>query len=73
MEYILPNAVQDPSIWEDSHVDVGHDNVMEMALTFVGEEKVGHPDFARVVECQILHPTYSKKEMRMFKRKCPLN
>lgn len=53
----LPNAVQNPSVWKNSHVDVGHDNVMEMAFTFVGKEEIGHPDFARVVECQILHST----------------
>ena len=54
MRQILPDAVQDPAVGEDSHVDVGHDDVVEVALAFVGEEQIGHPHFARVVQSQVL-------------------
>lgn len=55
--HILPDTVQDPSIWEDSHVDIWHNNVVEVSLAFVGEKQVRHPDFAWVVESEVLHPT----------------
>jgi len=54
---VLPDTVQDPSIWEDSHVDIGHDDVVEVSLAFVGEKQVRHPHFARIVEGEIFHTT----------------
>ena len=39
----LPYAVEDLSIWEDSDVDVGHDDVVEVAGFLVLKESIGHP------------------------------
>jgi hypothetical protein len=50
---VLPDAVEDPSVGEDAHVDVGHDDVVEMSLSLVGEEQVGHPHFVGVGQRQI--------------------
>ena len=52
-------------MWEDSHVDVGHNDVVKVPFAFVGEKQVGHPDFARVVESQVLHPTWWGKKNRI--------
>lgn len=57
---ILPDTVQDPSIWEDSHVDIGHNDVVEVSLAFVGEKQVRHPHFTRIVESEIFHPTWKQ-------------
>ena len=51
---VLPDAVEDASVGEDADVDVGHDDVVEVALSFVGEEQVGHPHFVGIRQRQIL-------------------
>lgn len=38
------DAVQDGSVREDAYVDVGHDDVVEVAFFLVGEEEIRHPD-----------------------------
>ena len=43
--FVLPDAVENPAIWENSYVDVGNEDVVEAALLFVPEERIGHPDF----------------------------
>ena len=40
----FPDAVEHPSIREYSNVDVGNKDVVEAALFFVAEERVGHPN-----------------------------
>ena len=50
----LPDAVEDVAAGEDAHVDVGHDDVVEVALPLVGEEQIGHPDLVRVGQRQVL-------------------
>lgn len=58
-EWDLPDAVQYVARWEDSHVDVGHDDIVKVPLSLVREEQIRHPDFARVVEGQVFHPAYA--------------
>jgi len=60
-----PDAVEDPSVREDAHVDVGHDDVVEMSLSLVGEEQIRHPDFARIGQRQIFEFTCAKKRRKM--------
>ena len=44
-QFASPDAVEDAPIRENSDVDVGNEYVVEAALFFVAEERVGHPDF----------------------------
>lgn len=66
----LPDAVQYKARWEDSHVDVGYDYVMKVAFSFIREEKIWHPYFARIVEGQIFHTTCAiNKQMEISIKK----
>lgn len=58
---ILPNAVEDPAVGEDAHVHVGYDDRVEVALSFVGEEQIGHPHFARIGQRQVLEFAFQKQ------------
>jgi hypothetical protein len=49
-----PDAVEDASVWEDADVDIGHDDVVKVSLSLVGEEQVGHPHFVGIRQRQIL-------------------
>jgi hypothetical protein len=42
-ELNIPNTVEDGTIWKYSDVDVGHDDVVEVALLLIGEEEIRHP------------------------------
>ena len=53
---------------EDPHVDVGYDDVVEVALSFVGEEQIRHPHFARIGQCQILEFTCAKKKEKIHQK-----
>ena len=53
----LPDAVEYFSVGEDANVDVWHYNVMKVTFTLVGEEEIGHPDFVRICQRQILQFT----------------
>jgi len=69
----LPDAVQYKARWEDSHVDVGYDYVMKVAFSFIREEKIWHPYFARIVEGQIFHTTcaiHKQMEISFKKELC---
>lgn len=54
---VLPDTVQDVSVWEDSNVDIGYDDVMKMAFAFVGEEQIRHPDLIWIGKRQVLQFT----------------
>ena len=49
----LPNAVENGAIGEDADVDVGHDDVVKVSLSFVGEEEIGHPDFVGIRQREV--------------------
>ena len=55
-----PDAVEDGAVGEDAHVDVGHDNVVKMALAFIREEQIGHPNFARVRKSQVFNFAFNQ-------------
>ena len=63
---VLPDAIENHAIRIDSDVDIGDDDVVEVASLLVSEESVRHPDLAGVGDgevgdlvCQwrILHTT----------------
>ena len=37
----------------NAHVDVGHNQIVEVAVSLVGEEQIRHPDLLRVGQRQI--------------------
>ena len=45
-----PDAVEDFAVGEDAHVDVGYDNVVKMALAFIREEQIRHPNTVGIGE-----------------------
>ena len=51
----LPDGVEDGAIGEDTNVDIGYDYVVEMSFTFIREEQIGHPNFARVRKSQVFN------------------
>ncbi len=55
-----PYAVEDVTVGKDSHVNVVHENGMKVALLFVPEERVRHPDLARIRQGEILESTYEE-------------
>ena len=48
-----PDAVQHVSIWEDSNVQIGSQNVVKTSNLLISKESVGHPDFGRIDQCQV--------------------
>ena len=61
IELTSPDAVQNGAVGRYSHVDVGDDDVVLVAFPLVGEEQVGHPHFARIVQSQIFDFTFKSK------------
>jgi len=49
----LPDAVKYVSVWEDSDVKIGLDDVVELAVLLVPEKGVRHPNFARIGHRQV--------------------
>ena len=50
----LPDAVQNTSIRENSDVDVGNEDVVEATLLLVAKERVWHPHFCWVGQCEVV-------------------
>lgn len=50
-----PDTVEDGAVREDADVDIGHDDVVEVALLLVGEEQVRHPYPGGVRQSQVLY------------------
>lgn len=57
----LPNAVENVSIGKDSDVEVGLDDLVEVALLLIAEEGVGHPHLARVRQGKVANSTYTRQ------------
>ena len=62
----LPYTVEYFAVGEDANVDVGHDDVMKMALALVGEEEIGHPDLIRIRQCQVLQFTCDRYSRSVY-------
>ena len=43
IDYHSPNTVENFAIRKDADVDIGDDDVVKMAFSFVREEQIGHP------------------------------
>ena len=61
-----PDTVEDVAIWKDPDVQVGQDDVVEVAVLFVLEEKVGHPNHVGVSEGQVRNATCGGGIYRSF-------
>jgi hypothetical protein len=60
----LPDAVKDVAVGINAHVDVGHDQIVEVAVSLVGEEQIRHPDLLRVGQRQIFDLAFTKGTAR---------
>ena len=49
-----PDAVEDVAVGKHPDIEVGGQDIVEIADLLVPEEGVRHPDFARLRDCQIL-------------------
>ena len=57
----IPDTVQDIAIWEDSDINIGHQNIMETALLFVAKKGVRHPYLFGVCHCEVLNLGWKRK------------
>lgn len=53
----LPDTVEDIAVRIDANVNIGHNDVVEVALALVGKEKIGHPNLVGIRQCQVLQFT----------------
>ena len=56
--FYLPDAVEDPSVGEDPDIHVWHGDLVQLSRLLVLEEQIGHPDFLRVSQRQVLNATW---------------
>ena len=49
------NTVENISIWEDSDVQIGGEDVVKGSNLLISEECIWHPHFAGICECQIFY------------------
>ena len=54
------DAVEDVAVGEDSDVEVGGEDVVELPDLLVPEEGIRHPHLARVSQGQVLDPLWRK-------------
>ena len=53
-----PDAVEHPSVGEDPYIHVWHGDFVQLSRLLVLEEEIGHPDFFRVSQRQVLNTTW---------------
>jgi hypothetical protein len=58
----LPYTVKYVSVWKDSYVQVGLNDVVELSVLLVPEEGVRHPDLPRVGHRQVFDAALKKKQ-----------
>lgn len=60
-DVLSPDAVEDTAVGKNADVHIGHDDGVEMPLSFIREEQIGHPHFVRIGQRQIFDFTYRPK------------
>jgi hypothetical protein len=54
---LIPNAVEDVSVWKNSDIKIWLNDVVELAVLLVPEEGVRHPDLSRISHGQVFDAT----------------